>query len=203
MKKKRLIVAVIVLILCIGAYAGVRSLHLDEEAQEQEETVYMYQTDTDGITAFSFVSGGETLSFTKTDGTWSYDGDSSFAADQTTLSSMASALAQIEAEQALEEPEALSEYGLDAPSNTITVSTADGTDTLYIGNENEAAGGYYAKLEGGDTVYLIGTSLPSRFDCTLDSLEETEEETSSQETSSEAESSGETETSGEESSGGS
>ena len=201
MKKKRLIVAVIVLILCIGAYAGVRSLHLDEEAQEQEETVYMYQTDADGITAF--VSGGETLSFTKTDGTWSYDGDSSFAADQTTLSSMASALAQIEAEQALEEPEALSEYGLDAPSNTITVSTADGTDTLYIGNENEAAGGYYAKLEGGDTVYLIGTSLPSRFDCTLDSLEETEEETSSEETSSETESSGETETSGEESSGGS
>ena len=35
-------------------------------------------------------------------------------------------------------------------------------------------------LDGESTVYLISSSLPDKFSCTLDTLEETEEETTTE-----------------------
>ena len=180
MKAKRLIAALIVLVLCTGAYFLVKNLDL--EKTEEEETVYITELDASDITAFSFVRDGQTLSFTKTEDTWSYDGDSSMTMNQTSMASMASMLAKVEAKQVLEDHETLSEYGLDTPSNTVSFTTKAGTKTLLIGNENKAASGHYVMFEGEETVYLISSALPNKFDCGLDTLEETEAETSAGET---------------------
>ena len=180
MKGKKLILVLVLLVLCLAAYFGIRQMDLDESGSEEQETIYISQTEGDSITVFSFVSGGETLSFTKDGETWTYDGDGTVDLNQTSITSMVSMLEEITADSRLDEPEALSEYGLDAPSNTISFTGADGTKTLLIGNENEAAGGYYAMLDGESTVYLISSSLPDKFSCTLDTLEETEEETTTE-----------------------
>ena len=180
MKGKKLILVLVLLVLCLAVYFGIRQMDLDESGSEEQETIYISQTEGDSITVFSFVSGGEPLSFTKDGETWTYDGDGTVDLNQTSITSMVSMLEEITAESRLDEPEALSEYGLDAPSNTISFTGADGTKTLLIGNENEAAGGYYAMLDGESTVYLISSSLPDKFSCTLDTLEETEEETTTE-----------------------
>ncbi len=194
MKGKRLIAALIVLALCIGAYFLVKNL--DFEKHEEEEAVFVTDLEADAITAFSFVRDGQTLSFTKTEGSWSYDGDSSMTMNQTAVNSMASVLARVEAKQVLDEHEALSEYGLAEPSNRISFTTEAGTRTLLVGDENKAAGGHYVMFDGEDAVYLIASALPNKFDCGLDTLEETGAETTAGETA--AEESGGTEAAAEE-----
>ena len=120
MKGKRLIAALVVLVLCIGGYLLVKSLDLKQVKEENPE--YMIQVDSAEITNFSFVRDGQTLSFTKKDDTWNYDGDESLTMNQTSMKSMAAVLAEVAAEQILTEHEDLSEYGLDSPSNTITAA---------------------------------------------------------------------------------
>lgn len=179
MKGKRLIAALVVLVLCIGGYFLVKSLDLKKVKEEDPE--YMIQVDSSEITNFSFVRDGQTLSFTKTEDIWNYDGDGSLTMNQTSMKSMAAVLAQVEAKQILTEHEELSEYGLDSPSNTITFTAGGETKTILVGNENKAASGFYVKMDGDDTVYLISETLPNKFDCGLDTLEETEAETSESE----------------------
>ena len=180
MKGKRLIAALVVLVLCIGGYFLVKSLDLKKVKEEDPE--YMIQVDSSEITKFSFMRDGQTLSFTKTGDTWNYDGDGSLTMNQTSMKSMAAVLAEVEAKQILTEHEELSEYGLDSPSNTITFTAGGETKTILVGNENKAASGVYVKMDGDDTVYLISETLPNKFDCGLDTLEETEAETSESET---------------------
>lgn len=182
MKGKKLIFLLAVLVICLGAYFTVKKLNLDEADGEKKETVYLNQMEADTIMGFSFVSNGEILAFTKDGDTWRYDGNEALAMNQTAVGSMVTMLAEIEAVQVLEEHEELSEYGLDTPSNTISITTKEGKKELLIGNENKSVSGYYAMINGENTVYLISTALPNKFDCTLDNLEETsaEEETSTE-----------------------
>ena len=53
----------------------------------------------------------------------------------------------------------LSEYGLEAPSNTITLTTGDGTTTLLIGNKNDMLSQYYVKTDQSDSIYLAGSAV--------------------------------------------
>ncbi len=54
------------------------------------------------------------------------------------------------------------EYGLDAPTAHWTVTTTDGeTHTVYIGDNLVTEGGYYARYEGRDAVYILSNTLES------------------------------------------
>ncbi|QNM04544.1 DUF4340 domain-containing protein [Qiania dongpingensis] len=189
MKGKKLIFVLILLAICIGVYFVVKRLDLDKTDSGKEETVYVNQMEAGEITGFSYVSGEDTLSFSKDGDTWRYDGDQQLSMNQTSITSMVAALAEIQAMQALDDHEELSEYGLDTPSNTISIKAKEGTKELIIGNKNEAADGYYAMINGEDKVYLISSSLPSKFSAALDTLEETEAEetTAEDETAAEGE----------------
>lgn len=177
MKGKKLILVLVLLVVCLAAYFAVKQLNLEETDTEEKDIIYINQTETDEIIGFSFVNNGETLSFTKDGETWKYDGNEALSMNQVSMTSMAAMVAKIEAVNKLEDHEAISEYGLDTPSNTITITTKEGTKELLIGNENEAVDGYYAMINGEDIVYLISSTLPNKFNCSLDTLEETETET--------------------------
>ena len=60
--------------------------------------------------------------------------------------------------------EDLTEYGLDSPSNTVTVDTADGTTKLNIGDENTSTNQYYISKDDDDsTVYVVAADTVSPF----------------------------------------
>lgn len=154
-QKTTLAVLLGLLALCAGAYLALRMWNSSHPPA----------TDTISVTAFSDPSSfsflgtdGETLSFTKQNGVWQWNEDSTFPADQSAVESLAEDLSHVEAVRAISDPEPLSAYGLDSPAYTIQVADSGGMGaTLLIGAAVNSD--YYAALEGGETVYTISSSL--------------------------------------------
>ncbi len=78
---------------------------------------------TEDVKAFSYQYNNETLSFGKEDDTWYYEADKSIALDQDAVETLVTTAAQLTADREIKDYEDLSEYGLEAPSNTITLTT--------------------------------------------------------------------------------
>ncbi|MCD8103635.1 MAG: DUF4340 domain-containing protein [Lachnospiraceae bacterium] len=182
MKKKsvKLIAGVVVIVLLCGAYFGLRSYNQKQEEAEEEaaagETIL--EVDTSTLTAISFLIDGEEVSFTlQDDDTWQKDDDDTFPVNTTALLSPLSELSELKSLRTLTEIEDVSEYGFDDPQNLITLTDADGNETIItIGSNNESTGNDYLMLnEDTATVYTVSTDLSSGFSDDLYDYAESEE----------------------------
>lgn len=173
-QKKQLIVLLILLVVCVAAYIGVtmnnKKTKQEEEASEEAAKVYITDFDKDDVTAFSYVLNGTTLAFHKDGDNWLYDGDSSVDIDEDSVSDLLSQASKMTDAEQLDEVGDLSDYGLDAPANTITIETKDDKITLLVGNCNDMLSEYYMKEEGSDAVYLVDSTTAKLFQKTVESL---------------------------------
>lgn len=162
-QKKQLIALCILLLICIVAWVGLTKWNKSQEQKKQEEEeaskVTVTDVNTEDVNAFSYQYNNETLSFVKEDDTWYYEADKSISLDQDTMETLVATTAQLAAEQEIKDYEDLSEYGLETPSNTITLTTGDGTTTLLIGNKNDMLSQYYVKTNQSDSIYLAGSAV--------------------------------------------
>ena len=162
-QKKQLIALCILLLICIVAWVGLTKWNKSQEQKKQEEEeaskVMVTDVNTEDVNAFSYQYNNETLSFVKEDDTWYYEADKSISLDQDTMETLIATTAQLTAEQEIKDYEDLSEYGLETPSNTITLTTGDGTTTLLIGNKNDMLSQYYVKTNQSDSIYLAGSAV--------------------------------------------
>jgi thiol:disulfide interchange protein len=162
-QKKQLIALCILLLICIVAWVGLTKWNKSQEQKKQEEEeaskVTVTDVNTEDVNAFSYQYNNETLSFVKEDDTWYYEADKSISLDQDTMETLIATTAQLTAEQEIKDYEDLSEYGLETPSNTITLTTGDGTTTLLIGNKNDMLSQYYVKTNQSDSIYLAGSAV--------------------------------------------
>ena len=85
------------------------------------------------------------------------------------MDTLVSSLNSIKAERTLENVEDASEYELDEPENTITVTTEDGgTTVIQFGMENDSTSQEYIDLnKDSSTVYVVSNSTFSSFEGTL------------------------------------
>lgn len=162
-QKKQLIALCVLLLICIVAWVGLTKWNKSQEQKKQEEEeaskVMVTDVNTEDVNAFSYQYNNETLSFVKEDDTWYYEADKSISLDQDTMETLIATTAQLTAEQEIRDYEDLSEYGLETPSNTITLTTGDGTTTLLIGNKNDMLSQYYVKTDQSDSIYLAGSAV--------------------------------------------
>ena len=167
-KKKTIILLVMILLLVVAN--GVASAWNDKSEKKKEkeaEASKIYLTDAGDITAYSYSDGNQNMSFTKADDTWEYDEDNEIPVNQDTVQSTADAIRQMEAVRELENPDQLSDYGLDNPAYTIQFQDSDGTITeILIGNG--ASENYYAAVGGTEKVYTISSDFQNylQFDLT-------------------------------------
>ncbi|PWE87874.1 hypothetical protein LG34_01265 [Eubacterium ramulus] len=79
--------------------------------------------------------------------------------DADKMKTMLSSLGSMTADSTVENPEDVSEYGIDQPTQQVTLNFSDGSErTLTFGTENEIVGGTYVQVSGDDNVYLVGSS---------------------------------------------
>ena len=186
-KTVKMVLAVVVLGICCGAYAGVKTYVAHQEQKESEEdseeSTTVFTASTDNIKSLDFMVDDTETTFEKDDDSWVKKDETDFPVNQTTLDSAASAIASVDSDRVLEDVDDLSEYGLDSPSNTIKIVTKsdeeDGDDittTLYVGDENSSTSQYYVRKNDDEkTVYLIDSSCVEPFTKSLNDYAQMED----------------------------
>lgn len=172
MKKKtvKLVSAVVVLGVLCAAYEGVNfyvTSQEEKEAEENDTSVDLVSLEADDITAVSFTADQNEVEFDKKDDSWTEKSDVNFPVNQDTVDSAVKGVASLTADQEISDVEDMSQYDLDNPQNTITLTTADGDTSLQIGMES-SNNQYYVKKEDDDkNVYLVSSSSIEPFMGTL------------------------------------
>ena len=181
-QKKQFLGMLLVLAVLAAAYGGIHVYNQKQEekeaSEEEAEKLTVVDFKTDDVTAFSYVLGGQVYAYTKTDGEWTWDGDISLTLDTSQIDAMLDAVTGLTAESEITDGEDLAQYGLENPSGIITLTTADGTTTLQLGDKNAVTGQYYLKVAESDKIYLVSRDLSGTFSKTPQELlneEETEE----------------------------
>lgn len=167
-KSTKLVSAVVVLAVLGGVYVGLNTYvtkkESTESSSEEESKTEVYSVKTDDIKSLEFIIDKKDTVFEKKDDSWVKKDETAFPVNQTTLDSAASALEKVEADRVLENVDDLTEYGLDSPSNSVTVTTDDGTTKFNIGDENTSTNQYYiAKDDEDSTVYVVSSSTVTPF----------------------------------------
>ena len=172
MKKKtvKLVSAVVVLGVLCAAYEGVNFYVTSQEEKETEESdtsVDLVSLEADDVTAVSFTADQDNVEFDKKDDTWTEKSDADFPVNQDTVDSAVKGVASLTADQEISDVEDLSQYDLDDPQNTITLTTADGDTTLQVGMESSNNQYYVKKSDDDKNVYLVSSTSIEPFMGTL------------------------------------
>lgn len=167
MKKqtKYVVIMLAVLALAGAVYGGL--LWWNSGAEEREAAATIWAAQLDSVTELSVTpSGGETLTFVAQDGVWSWAGDSDFPVKQSAITAVTDLLTALEAEQTIENPDALADYGLEEPSYVLSGLNGEVSFRLSIGNKS-AGGTYYVSVEGDPAVYTVAGGLALAVDFSL------------------------------------
>ena len=175
MKKKsvNLITAVGVLVVLSGAYVGVKTYVAKQEAADtesaEEENPEIISIASADVKSIKFVIDKKEVTFEKDGDSWVKSDETGFPVDQDKIDTLVSSLNSIKAERTLKNVEDASEYELDQPDNTITVTTEDGeTTVIQLGMENDSTSQEYIDLnKDSSTVYVVSNSTFSSFEGTL------------------------------------
>ena len=171
MKKKKLLILIAVLAVLSAAAVAVRMTDFDKSDETEDTSIDLVSIPEDSIEAITWDNDGTTLCFVKQDGEWVYQEDTGFPFDSSNLDNMQTAVSSIVASRMIEPDDStdLSDYGLETPVHTVTVTTADGDVTIEIGNETFMKGSCYVSVGDGN-IYLADLSLSEAFDYSLNDL---------------------------------
>ena len=116
--------------------------------------------------SIKFIIDKKEVTFEKDGDTWIKNDESEFPVDQDKLDTLAGSFSSVTAERTLENVEDVSEYELDQPENTITITTEDGeTTVIQVGMENDSTSQEYIELNNdSSTVYVVGSTTFQSFE---------------------------------------
>ena len=152
MKKLYLLLGVLALVC--GAVFLVSRIQQHQEAIRSGTTTVL-TLDTSTATALSWEYADNSFSFHK-DGQWVYDDDEAFPVDQAEIGTLLGQFEQFTADFTIEDAQDLSQYGLDAPTCTIHIETADGDYDILLGDYSQMDQQRYISIGDGN-VYLASS----------------------------------------------
>lgn len=120
----------------------------------------------DKVKALSWTNESGSFSFTRTDDTWTYDDDADFPVDGDKIEDLLSSFASFTAAFTIENVEDYSQYGLDDPTATITVTTDDDTYEIKLGDFSTMDQERYLSIGDGNA-YLATTDPLDEYDAVL------------------------------------
>lgn len=168
-----LITAVAVLVVLSGVYVGVKTYVAKQEekenAEEEEEKTQVFSISSEDVHSIKFVIDKKEVTFEKNNDEWVKSDERDFPVDQDKLIEAIGSLNNVEADRVLDNVTDTTEYGLDDPTNTITITDKDGKETvLHVGMENASTSQYYVENgEDESKIYVVADSVFQPFMKTL------------------------------------
>ena len=188
--KKRALIGMAVCLVVLAALLALVTWMNSQEKDSGEETIYITDFESSALSTITYTFNGQTveLVYDAEAQAWHLKDLPDQPLQATLTGNMASAVSAMKAKRQLEDAGDLSQYGLDAPSFTVTATAGEETYTFLYGNQNQMTQDRYLMLEGSDAVYTVDETMYSAFQYAPEDLFEVEEEEStSSETSEEQE----------------
>jgi len=176
MKKKGITLAVsgAILVILAGMLIVVKKTDIFKEEEVEEEVYNLVFAEKDDVCKISYLVEEETVTLEKDGENWIVSGMSDKKLDNTKVENVISSAVNVSTSTVIDSPDNLAEYGLDDPSNTISLTLNDGSvEKYYIGDKEEINGGYFA-TNGDGKVYVIAASYVNNVAKSVDDLLEKE-----------------------------
>ena len=149
--KKLYILLGILAVACVATFAVMQMEERKEQIKETGEIIL--ELPTDSVETLSWEYNGETLAFHK-DETWLYDEDENFPVSEEKVNELLEQFQAFGAAFIIEDVEDFGQYGLDDPVCTISLSTAERTYEVKLGDYSKMDSQRYVSIGDGN-VYLV------------------------------------------------
>ncbi len=155
MTPRRLIPYVVVFLVLVGTYVGLRWHQAQKEAQEQQaKQVFNYQEA--DITAITLKRGQEEIQLNREAAGWEIARPLKAKADAATVEAMVKALAGLKKDRDLGAGD-LKTYGLEPGSLSVSFTAKGQQQQLVLGESVPGGRGCYARQDGKPDVFVINT----------------------------------------------
>lgn len=175
--KKGLIAGIVILLILISVYIGLKAAGSeDKEKQTEEKEITAFEVKKEDILRVSIENDGTQYTFVKEEETWKYTEDEKIPLNQAVVSNIISGLTSVKAQRKLEDVENPGDYGLAEPKLKVTITDKDNTETvLNFGDDNEAVSGAYMSIGNNEKIYLVNSSVKTDLQFKKNDLAEMEE----------------------------
>ncbi|MCD7770571.1 MAG: DUF4340 domain-containing protein [Oscillospiraceae bacterium] len=168
---RRIVVLLVVLVvLCIATFLV--SLYQEKQEQIQNSNEIVLAISTDSVASVSWEVDDTALGFTYDSETesWIYDDDSGFPTSTSEIENLLSIFEEYEADFIIEEVDDYSQYGLDDPVMTISITLDDETSyEITLGNFSTLDSERYVSIGDGN-VYLAVVDPYDTYDVELSDM---------------------------------
>lgn len=166
-RANRLLILLCVCVVVFGAFFAVSRIEKHMEAiRASGETVLSLDSDT--VDSLSWETEDGAFSFRR-EGNWVYEGDEAFPVSTDAMNARIEPFRNLIAAFVIDQPEKLSDYGLEEPQCTVTLTAGDETYTIRVGATSTIDQQRYFSL-GDGKVYLAQEDFRELFDATLPDL---------------------------------
>lgn len=152
-RSKRLgILAGILAVTCIATLILSKYEEKQEEIQNSDEVIL--EVDSDTVSTLSWDYAGETFTFQKDEENWSYEEDEAFPVSSEKISEILAHFEDFGVNFVIENVDDYSQYGLNDPEYTITLTTDEETYEIKLGDFSKMDQQRYVDISDGN-VYLV------------------------------------------------
>lgn len=163
--KKLSILLAVLIVVCVAAYCINRYEERKEEIKNTDEIILAIENK--AVDALSLEYSDTALSFHKSeDGTWLYDDDDAFPVNADAIDKLLSVFNSFGASFIIENVDDFSQYGLDDPTCTIKLTTADNEYSVQLGSYSTMDQKRYVSTGDGN-VYLTSVDPFDTYEVTL------------------------------------
>ncbi len=170
-KKSPLLILIGVLVILCGIYVLLKLQSSGDAAADEEsaENDVIYEIAADNIEQLSFYIADEEYTFLQEDSSWTLKGYDDYPVDSDQIGNLTGAISSVKANRTLEDVDDLSEYGLENPTDVVTIIDTDGNETtISIGDTNISTSDCYIYLnDEKETVYTVSGDLATVFSGSL------------------------------------
>jgi hypothetical protein len=163
MTPRRLIPYVVIFLILVGAYTGLRWRQEQQSARDEQAKKVFHLKEAD-ISGLSLVRGKDEVHLVKKDKIWRLTAPLNTKADQSIVDSMLTTLARLQKERDLGKEKDLKPFGLDKPGLVIKFTAQGQPHQLAIGAKAPGDHHYYVLRDQDPGVLTISTGSKDSLD---------------------------------------
>lgn len=161
-QRVRLLMAALTAVVLLGIYLWM--VFLEHRTENGEDGLCIYAMEASAIDRLTFTGAEGPITLVRRGETWIWEQEEEFPLNQNFTDTMVEKTAALRAGAVVAEgKEHYGTYGLDQPSNVITVEAGDQEKVIYLGRVNSGSGDSYMAVEGSEKIYTVDASFSNIF----------------------------------------